>query len=351
MKIKTRESLRDIRVLDKTKDLSERTRSGIGELSKNTESSQSSSANDYASNFVSEKAERISKSSTYAADRAGQMSVRETQKNISNLKNRPHKVKKPKTKANVPKRLNSVGKNTVKTSERIKQTVKRLSQGVVKAAKAVVSAVKVMIVATKSIVAAIVAGGWVVVMVILVICLVAAIAGSVYAIFLPSVEDSGMTLQGTVNAIENEYYETRDQMVMEYDYDVIHYNGEIATWKEMIAVYAVKLNLDTENPTELATFDENKAEALRQVFWDMNHIQIHTEVIDEVRSTTFVDENGNVSTAETVVEIVHLYVNTEITSILKSCEIYGFTELQREMLAELLSDENDRMWGGAQFAE
>ena len=293
MKIKTRESLRDIRVFDKTKDLFERTRSGIGEFSKNTESSQSRSANDYASNFVSEKAERIGKSSTYAADRAGQMSVRETQKNISNLKNRPHKIKKPKTKANVPKRLKSAGKNTVKTSERIKQTVKRLSKGVVKAAKAVVSAVKVMIAATKSIIAAIVAGGWVAVVVILVICLVAAIAGSVYAIFLPPAEDSGMTLQGTVNAIENEYYETRDLMISEYDYDVIHYSGELATRKEMIAVYAVKLNLDTENPTNLATFDEDKAEVLRQVFWDMNHIQIHTEVVDEVRITTFVDENGN----------------------------------------------------------
>ena len=351
MKIKTRESLRDIRVFDKTKDLSERTRSGIGELSKNTESSQRSSANDYASNIVSEKAERISKSSTYAADRAGQMSVRETQKNISNLKNRPHKVKKPKTKANIPKRLKSAGKNTVKTSERVKQTVKRLSKGVVKAAKAVVSAVKVMIAATKSIVAAIIAGGWVAVVVILVICLVAAIAGSVYAIFLPPAEDDDMTLQGTVNMIENEYYEIRDQMISEYDYDAIHYSGELAPWKEIIAVYAVKLNLDTENPTELATFDENKAETLRQVFWNMNHIQIYTEVVDEVRSTTFVDENGNVSTVETVVEIVHLYVDTELASIVKLCEIYAFTELQREMLAELMSDENDRMWGGAQFAE
>ena len=181
-------------------------------------------------------------------------------------------------------------------------------------------------------------------MVILIICLVAAIAGSVYAIFLPPAEDSGMTLQGTVNMIENEYYETRDQMISEYDYDVIHYSGELAPWKEMIAVYAVKLNLDTENPTELATFDDNKAEALRQVFWDMNHIQIHTEVVEEVRSTTFVDVNGNISTVETVVEIVHLYVNTEITSIVKLCEIYGFTELQREMLEELIKEENDRMW-------
>ena len=251
MKIKTRESLRDIRVFDKTKNLSERTRRSIGELSKNSESSQSSSANDYASNFVSENAERIGKSSTYAADRAGQMSVRETQKNISNLKNRPHKVKKPKTKANIPKRLKSAGKNTVKTSERVKHTIKRLSKGVVKAAKAVVSALKVMIAATKSIVAAIVAGGWVAVVVILVICLVATIVGSVYAIFLPPEDDSGMTLQSTVNMIENEYYETRNQMISEYDYDVIHYNEEFAPWKEIIAVYVVKLNLDTENPTEL----------------------------------------------------------------------------------------------------
>lgn len=76
----------------------------------------------------------------------------------------------------------------------------------------------------------------------------------------------------------------------------------------------------------------------------MNHIQIYTEVVDEVRCTTFVDENGNISTVETVVELVHLHVNTEITSIVKLCEIYGFTELQREMLTELLSDENDRMW-------
>ena len=102
---------------------------------------------------------------------------------------------------------------------------------------------------------------------------------------------------------------------------------------------------------ELATFDKEKADALRQVFWDMNRIQIHTEVVDEVRSTTFVDENGKVSTAETVVEIVHLYVNTEITSIVKSCEIYAFAEVQREMLTELLSAENDRMWGGLLFAE
>lgn len=346
MKIKTRESLRDIRVFDKTKDLSERTRNGIGELSKNTESQQSSSANDYASDFVSEKAERISKSSTYAADRAGQMSVRETQKNISNLKNRPHKVKKPKTKANVPKRLKSAGKNTVKASERVKQTVKRLSQGIVKAAKAVVSAVKVVIAATKSIVAAIVAGGWVAVVVILLICLVAAIAGSVYAIFLPPAEDSGMTLQGIVNAIENEYYETRDLMISEYDYDVIHYNGEIATWKEMIAVYAVKLNLDTENPTELVTFDEEKADALRQVFWDMNELSLMSESRTSYVTRQETDLDGSIIDVTEEVSSVCLTVLTRSKNAEQMASEYGFNEKQNGMIETLLGEENKSLWVG-----
>ena len=337
MKIKTRESLRDIRMLDKAKNLSVRANNGVGKLSQRAEASQENDTTDYASDFIEEKASCTGKRVGYTTDRIGRWGIRETKKNIS-------KRRMPKAETNSVKRIKSAREKTAKASEKI-------WQGLKKVAKATIQAIKAVYEGIKALVAAIVAGGWVAVVVILVICLVAAIAGSVYALFLPLAEDGGMRLQGTVNAIENEYYETRNQMISGYDYDVIHYGGEIAPWKEMIAVYAVKLNLDTENPTEIATFDEEKADVLRQVFWDMNRIQIHTEVVDEVRITTFVDENGNVSTVETVVEIVHLYVNTEITSIVKLCEIYGFTELQREMLAELLSDENDRMWGGAQFAE
>ena len=109
--------------------------------------------------------------------------------------------------------------------------------------------------------------------------------------------------------------QTRNQMISGYDYDVIHYGGEIAPWKEMIAVYAVKLNLDTENPTEIATFDEKKADALRQVFWDMNHIQIHTEIEGET---------------------VCLYVKTEYSDAMEMAEIYDFSLIQIEVLADLL---------------
>ena len=42
----------------------------------------------------------------------------------------------------------------------------------------------------------------------------------------------------------------------------------------MIAAYAVKLNLDSEHPQEVATFDESKAEALRVVFLDMHELSL-----------------------------------------------------------------------------
>lgn len=45
----------------------------------------------------------------------------------------------------------------------------------------------------------------------------------------------------------------------------------------MIAVYAVKLNLDSEDPQEVATFDESKAEALRVVFLDMHELSLMSE--------------------------------------------------------------------------
>ena len=300
MKIKTRESLRDIRLLDKAKNLSVRANNGVGKLSQRAEASQENDTTDYASDFIEEKASCTGKRVGYTTDRIGRWGIRETKKNIS-------KRRMPKAETNSVKRIKSAGEKTAKASEKI-------WQGLKKAAKATIQAIKATYEGIKALVAAIAAGGWVAVVVII-ICLVAAIAGSVYAIFLPPAEDGGMRLQGTVNAIENEYYETRDQMISGYDYDVIHYGGEIAPWKEMIAVYAVKLNFDTENPTELATFDEKKADALRQVFWDMNHIQIHTEIEGET---------------------VCLFVKTEYSDAMEMAEIYDFSLIQVEVLADLL---------------
>lgn len=70
------------------------------------------------------------------------------------------------------------------------------------AVRATIAAVKAIIAGVKALVAAIAAGGWIAVVIIIVICLIALIAGSVFGIFF-SGEDSGngMTMQSVVREI------------------------------------------------------------------------------------------------------------------------------------------------------
>lgn len=67
------------------------------------------------------------------------------------------------------------------------------------AVKATIAAVKAIIAATKALIAAIAAGGWIAVLVIIVICLIGLIIGSCFGIFF-SGEDSGtgQTMQTAV---------------------------------------------------------------------------------------------------------------------------------------------------------
>ena len=90
-------------------------------------------------------------------------------------------------------------------------------------------------------------------MVIIVLCLVALIAGSVFGIFF-SGEDygTGMSMQTVVQEINQEYDERLEQEKNSVSYDVLEMSGSRAVWKEVLAVYSVKVNTDPDNPMEVA---------------------------------------------------------------------------------------------------
>ena len=98
-------------------------------------------------------------------------------------------------------------------------------------------------------IAAIAAGGWIAVIVILVICLIGMLVGSVFGIFF-SGEDSGngMTMQTVVREINTEYDSRLDEIKNENAYDVLEMSGSRAVWKEVLAVYSVKTTTDPDNP-------------------------------------------------------------------------------------------------------
>lgn len=213
------------------------------------------------------------------------------------------------------------------------------------AAKATAAAVKAIIAATKALIAAIAAGGWIVVLIIVVICLIGMIIGSCFGIFF-SGEDSGtgQTMQTAVQEINTDYQENLDEIKASHSYDVLEMSGSRAVWKEVLAVYAVKTTTDPDNAQEVATMDDEKLELLKDIFWQMNEISSSTSTQTETVIETSDDGNGNIVETETTVTQTYLYITVSHKTAEEMADQFGFNEDQREQMAELLADENNSLW-------
>ena len=254
-----------------------------------------------------------------------------------------------KTAENTAKATKAAAKTSAKAAQRAAQVAKATAKATVvaikAAVKATVAAVKAIIAGTKALIAAIAAGGWVAVVVIIVICLIALLVGSVFGIFF-SGEDSGngMTMQGVVREINTEYDTKLDEIQYGTAHDVLEMSGSRAVWKEVLAVYSVKTTTDPDNPQEVATMDEGKKQLLSGIFWEMNEISSRTETKTETVITESDDGHGNIVQTETTVTQTYLYITVSHKTADEMAEQYGFNEKQRQQLLELLAEENNSLW-------
>ena len=218
------------------------------------------------------------------------------------------------------------------------------------AAKATIAAVKAIIAATKALIAAIAAGGWIAVLVIVIICLIGLLIGSCFGIFF-SGEDSGSgyTMQNVVQEINDDYQQQIDTTKANLSHDVLEMSGSRAVWPEVLAVYAVKTTTDPDNPQEVATIDDSKKAILTDIFWEMNQISSRTETRTETVITETDDGHGNIVETETTVTQTYLYITVSHKTAEEMAAQYGFDEEQKEQLAELLAEENRSLWSAVLY--
>lgn len=254
-----------------------------------------------------------------------------------------------KTSAQAAKTAQKTAQTTVKASQRAiqaaKVTAKATATAVKAAVKATIAAVKAIIAGTKALIAAIAAGGWIAVVVIIIICLIGLLVGSVFGIFF-SGEDSGngMTMQTVVREINTDYDNRLDEIKNGTAHDVLEMSGSRAVWKEVLAVYSVKTTTDPDNPQEVATMDDNKKELLKNIFWEMNEISSRTETKTETQITESDDGHGNIVQTETTVTRTYLYITVNHKTAAEMADKYSFSEEQRQQLLELLAEENNSLW-------
>ena len=213
------------------------------------------------------------------------------------------------------------------------------------AAKATVAAVKAIIAAVKGLVSAIIAGGWIAVVIIIIIALIALIVGSCFGIFFSN-EDTGSeySMQSVIAELDEEFYTQIENTISTHPHDVLERSGATAAWEEVLSVYSVKTTTDPYDAADVASIDDGKKAIIREVFWLMNTINARTESRTETVVTQSYDSRGNVVETTTNVTKVYLIITVTHKTATEMADHYGFSEDQREQLAELLSEENRGMW-------
>ena len=218
------------------------------------------------------------------------------------------------------------------------------------AAKAMVAAIKAIIATVKSLIALIAVGGWIAVVVILVICLAGLLLGSAFGIFYSNESFDGNTpvMPEVVNRLNEEFTAEIQRIQDENPHDTLELSGSDSIsanqWREILAVYAVKVTTDPENGMEVATLDDTKVGILRDVFWDMNKIDYWIETIEHEETVTTTDEDGNETTETITTTETILHINITSKSHTDMIVEYGFNPDQVKMLNELMKDEYQELF-------
>lgn len=209
---------------------------------------------------------------------------------------------------------------------------------------AALNTAKIAIANTKIITATLLAMGGVAVLFTIVICTIGLVMGSSFGIFM-STEDigTGYTLTSVVQTINEEYAAEIEKIMTEVPHDDFEITEETPNWKDVLAIYAVKATTDFDG-VEVVTVDEQKAELIRNVFWDMTEITYETETYEEIETVEITDEEGNITEQELIVTKTRLIISTKNKTVAEAAVEYHFSKAECEQLAEIIFYINNKMY-------
>lgn len=228
-----------------------------------------------------------------------------------------------------------------------RQAAQAAGRGIKTVVHALASTARATATAVKSLIAALAAGGTVSVAVVMLICLIALVAGSSFGIFFAAQPTgSGVALQAAVQQLSKDYYAQIKEITESVPHDRVEYapDGLMAIpWQDVLAVFAADVAA-AENGQPVAVLEAAQIDRLKEILWQMNPVtyRTYTEEHEEERTTT--DDEGNeitetVTVSETVLEItIQHKTPQEMASTL------GFSARQDEQLTLLSDPQYQPLW-------
>lgn len=196
------------------------------------------------------------------------------------------------------------------------------------AARAAAAAAKAVVAAAHSLAAAIAAGGWVVIVIVLVICLVGMLIASPFGIFFADDSNApdAVSPSAAVAQISGELADYLAQLQESGAYDRVEVQGQPPAWSDVLAVFAAKA-AGAEDGVDVAVLDPERVDLLRTVFWDMTKITTTTETVED-------SAGGNAS--DSTEKVLTITITARTPDDMRV--FYSFTSWQNEALDELLEN-------------
>ena len=261
-------------------------------------------------------------------------------------------VKAERQPVKTPRAIHTATRQTARAAKQAARRAKQAARAAQKTARtagrALANTAKACIAAAKSLAAALAAGGGVSLCIVLLICLIALVAGSAFGIFF-SAEPTGkgMTLKQAVQTLNEEYYRKLKGIEATIPHDRVEYistNNSVAIpWEDVLAVFAADMATDGHGQ-QVVALDDVQLEQLRAILADMHQISHSTRTVEHEEEIITTDEDGNeitewVTVSETVLEIKVAHKTAAEMAV-----AYGFTPRQNEQLALLSDSQYDALW-------
>ena len=264
-------------------------------------------------------------------------------------------------------------KATAKTAQKTAQATAKATQKAAKAAQAgakatakatktaaqvISNVVKWIVAAIKELIAAIIAGGWVSVIVIAVVAIVSFILCLCFGVFSSNEASSetGRPMTAAIQEINGEFTDSinakisrykrkykPDHVELVYEGDTGSDGGSVMNWADVLGIYAVSTTTDPENPTDVLIVTDDKINTLREIFNRMNSVSYDVEI--ETEEVPAVDEHGDPIYDDDGEQVMDEEKTLTITITVSSmgyreaAQVYGFDENQNEMLREMMRPE------------
>lgn len=377
-----------IKAIDKTKIYTQKLKDNIitiKEKANDINNQEDNTTNEYGANKIKETVRTVSNKGINDFNRYGQKSVNETKKNIvftkdtikRKIKNTDIKKKVEEVKGiakNEKKIIKSLGQNdtrkiiknapkTVKNVKKTEKNIERTVKGFKKTyqvakvtaknvvqfgkvgVKATAKTIKGIITSLKALITAIIAGGWLALVIIVIICVIGLICSSVFGIFFSNEKNSNnKTMSSVVTEINTEFTNKIAEIQRNNLHDDYEIKSDRAEWKDIISIYAV-LVTNGEEQSDVVTLDDKKVQKLKDIFWEMNEISSRVEEVEKDIETT--DENGNVKSEKVTRKV--LYIEIKKKTVEEMIEKYNMNEKQKEQLAEIRKEEYLSMWSNVLY--